>query len=341
MLVGTYSALLVKLLLLFVLIIIPTSFFFSFLERKFSADFQARVGPKNVGGRGFFQPIADFFKSLNKIPKNQNRETGAYWLFAHSVTLFSTLAVIPLGSELLFFNTDMSIFIPFAASLAISLLCVFLGLSFSSVPEALSGIRSASLSLTGIFPALVTVLCVGVGSGGFRWSNLVSAQSFSPLQWAIFQNPFLFLAFLIFVASGHVLLSLAPLDGSFGSRDLCGGLEQAFAGKMGILFRLSRFYCFFLWSLLAVVLFLGAWNLPQFLESGLQEGGYFFFLQSVKLGLLILKTFTLMLIVVWISRSSPRPRIEQITDFSWKILAPFSIFSLVGTLLWVEGSGLL
>ena len=81
-------------------------------------------------------------------------------------------------------------------------------------------------------------------------------------------------------------------------------------------------------------MFLGAWNLPQNLFIALKESESYGLIQFLELLLLLIKTFLLMLVVVWVARVNPRARVDQITDFAWKVLSPFSLAALIGASLW-------
>jgi NADH-quinone oxidoreductase subunit H len=250
------------------------------------------------------------------------------------MALYSTVAVLPLGSLVLLVDTDMSAFLPFWATLVLSLGTMLLGLSQRSVPGWFGGIRVSAQALAGAFPALVALLCAGVRAGGFRWSVLAGSQSASPLNWAAFSNPFQFVAFVVFVVAGLVLLGIPPMDAALSQPDIHGGVSSHLHGRRLSLFRLSRFYGFFLWSVIAVVLFLGAWELPLSIFGALKDNGSYGVIQLLELTVLLIKTFFLMLVVVWVARVNPRARVDQVTDFSWKVLSPFSLGALIGAGFW-------
>jgi NADH-quinone oxidoreductase subunit H len=202
------------------------------------------------------------------------------------------------------------------------------------VPGWFGGVRVAAQAVTGSLPALVSLICVGVKAGGFRWSAIAGSQGFSPFSWTIFSDPFQCLAAVIFLISGLVLLSIPPMDAGLSMADLHGGVGSHLFGRRLVLFRLGRFYGFFLWAEIAVVLFLGAWALPSSLVDRLRESDTLWLLQLLELIWVLIKTYTLMLLVVWIARVNPRSRVDQVTDFAWKVLSPFSLFALIGTALW-------
>jgi NADH-quinone oxidoreductase subunit H len=327
------------LVLAYGVVVIPSSAVMAFLERKLSADFQARVGPNRAGPAGMLQPVADLLKLLQKdaTPRRSWREE--LWMGVHTMALYSTVAVLPLGSAVLLVDTDLSAFLPFWAALVLALGTMLLGLNQGSVSGWFGGARIASQAMAGCFPALIAVLSAGIPAGGFRWTELAGAQGASPLHWALFSSPFQFIAFLVFMASGLVLMSVPPLDGGVSIPDLHGGVASHLNGPRLSLFRFGRFYGFFLWSVIAATLFLGAWNLPAGLASALRESDAWVALAALELIVLLAKVFSLMLLVVWLNRANPRSRVDHTTDFAWKVLGPFALVALTGSAIWATWMG--
>ena len=324
----------ISLLFIYFLVIVPSGALMHYFDRKLSADLQARVGPNRAGPAGILQPIADLLKLLQKEARHEWSWQENIWLCVHTMALYSTIAVMPLGSLALLVNTEMSAFLPFWSALVLALGTMLLGLSRDSVPGWFGGIRVAAQTLAGSFPALVALLCTGVRTGSFKWSSLANSQGFSIFQWTLFSNPFELVACVVFVMSGLVLLAIPPLDGALSISDIHGGVSSHLYGRRLSLFRFGRFYGFFLWSVITVVLYLGAWILPERLSSALREGSAFRLLAILELIWLLAKTFFLMLLVVWVSRVNSRSRVDQITDFAWKVLSPFALVALVGASIW-------
>ncbi len=75
----------------------------SFLERKLGADLQARVGPNRTGSVGMLQPLADLLKLLQKESRERRTFGERIWFGVHTMALYSTVAVLPLGSLVLLF----------------------------------------------------------------------------------------------------------------------------------------------------------------------------------------------------------------------------------------------
>ena len=86
--------------------------------------------------------------------------------------------------------------------------------------------------------------------------------------------------------------------------------------------------------MISVVLFLGAWNLPLQFRELLVRAELYPLIGFFELVCLLMKTFCLMMVIVWIARVNPRSRVDQITDFTWKVLSPFSLSALVGAGIW-------
>lgn len=325
-----------SLFLIFTGLIIPSVALISYLERKLAADFQARVGASLAGPAGIFQPLVDFVKLQQKDMTTKTSARERAWLAVHTMALYSTVAVLPLGSTALLLDTDLSALLPFWAALVLGLGAMFLGLSQENVPGWYGGIRLAAQSLAGGFPSLISILTAGIAAGGFKWSTIVAAQSAIPLfdkGWIGFSNPFQFIAMVCFGISGLVLLGIPPMDAPHTTVELHGGVSSLLSSRRLTLFRLGRLYGFFLWSLITVVLFLGGWNMPFGLAEKLSQMGSFHVLQVFELGTLLLKTYFVMLGTIWISKVNPRARVDQVTDFAWTVLSPFSLFALIGAAL--------
>ncbi len=318
-------------------VIIPAVGVVSYLFRKLGADLQARVGPNQAGAAGFLQGLADLLKLLQKqkmkseVTSAESQREGSFWYFGHTLVLYSSLAVLPLGSVFLFVNTDMSAFLPFIAALAAVLATLFSGVARGGVASFLGVFRVSAQAVAGAVPALFALLCAGLGAGGFRWEAMAKAQGFYPWSWRVFVNPFELLAFLVFFASGMVLLSIPPFSSAHPSSDLRGGVLSGVFGRRFAWLSFSRTYALFLWSLISVVMFLGAWNLPGFLDGAPERERWVFVLELI---VVLSKTVSLMLLAGWIERASPRLRTDHVTDLVWWVFMPAALVALIGTALW-------
>lgn len=326
------------------IVVIPLGAVSQFVDRKLSADLQARVGPSLSGLNGFFQPIIDALKLLQKETGRPVRFGVMAWILFHTGAAFSTMAVLPISKQSLLIDTELSALLPFWSAIVLAIGMVMSGLEGSDVAGRLGGVRVAAQSLTSAVPSLVALMAAAVNAGGFGWSRLAEQQDFLPHHWAVFSSPFLFLAFLVFVGAGMVMNSIPPMDGGLFQTDVHFGLGKNISGARFVLYEITRFYGFFLWSVISVVCFLGAWRLPSWVyemssASAGQAGGSMkiFFLESIwTLG----KTSALMLLVRIFSRTLAKLRIDQITSFCWRVLTPLSFVALAGATIWTMGRSL-
>jgi NADH-quinone oxidoreductase subunit H len=320
------------LLTVFFFVLFPSAALMGYLGRKLGADLQARVGPNRAGPAGFFQPAADLLKALQK--EDAARTTPIFQqlcLAALVGLLFSTVTVLPLNSQYLVLNADLSIFLPLWAGLGVAMMSLFIGFYHGSVPSWISVLRVAFQAVTGAFPALIAMLCVGVQAGGFRWTQILDAQGANPVSWILVKNPAEPFACLIFIVSGLILFSEPPMDSGISRSETSGGLSSVWGGRNLVLFKFSRFYAFFLWSAMTVTLFFGGWLLPQWIQEALGVGAPLAVVETLTL---LLKCFGLMLIIEAIIRVNPRTRADQITGLSWRVLSPLALIALMVSSLW-------
>jgi NADH-quinone oxidoreductase subunit H len=314
--------------LIFSFCFVPFAYFAYYAHVKFGADLQARVGPNRAGPAGVFQIFADGLKLVQKASPKSSR-----WLYVSFAASLSTLAAVPLGTALLLVDTDLSAFVQLWAATLVAIASLMMGLSRESVAGPIMGFRFASQGLSGLFPATAAVLCAGLPAGGFKWSAIVESQGFFPMEWRV-ASPFQLIAFFVFILSGLVLMSLPPLDGTSASPEASPETAFGLSGWRLAIWRLSRFYGFFLWIMVSVVLFLGGWRLPPSFEETLKGSEAWMLLQACEAVWLLAKVAIVMLFVDWLLHANPRSRVDQVTDFSWKVLSPAALLALVGCVVW-------
>jgi len=314
----------------FFLVLIPYLTLHSGARRKVTADLQARVGPSLVGLRGMIQPVADVLKIFRKAHAVRFRKMEVTWLLVLFVALFSTMAVLPIGAPFVLVQGEMTVFLPFWSVVLLALASVYLGGLQGGLIGHLSGLRLAARGLSGVFPALICIVSLAVDVGKFDWVSVNNSQGFWPLGWNAFRMfPFFHsLGLVVFLFSGLVV------NGFYTNRILTTDVDfnvtlgGRLTGTSLMLFRFARFYGFFLWLLMGVVLYCGGWTVPEILNDRLH--GFPAVLVALGVFVLLVKISLLSIFTTLLSKASCKIRVDQATDFSWKVLSPLALFVLVG-----------
>lgn len=291
-----------------------------YMERKVAGFIQRRPGPYEVGPWGILQTVADTFKLLSKqLVSPMGADKLLFWAapmlsFAPLVICFLPLPVSPMftGMEM---NLGLILILTFTG-LNVLALCLA-GWSSNNKYSLLGAARAVSQSVAYEIPLLITVLAIAFQTGSLNLTEIVSFQSKGILSWLIFRQP---LAFLLFIIAITAETNRAPFDLPEAESELTAGFHTEYAGMHFGLFFLAEYSYMIVVCAVATVLFLGGWHGP-FLS------GPFWF---------ILKTYALILVLMWFRWTFPRTRFDQLLNICWKWLIPLSLINLVITALLVK-----
>jgi NADH-quinone oxidoreductase subunit H len=162
--------------------------------------------------------------------------------------------------------------------------------------------------------ALVGVL---VAAGSLNLGDIVRAQTGNVLTW--FWLPLLPL-FGVYVIAGVAETNRAPFDVAEGESEIVAGFHVEYSGMGFAVFFLAEYANMILISALTALLFMGGWlsPLPQSWVQGvfpLDDGFQW----------LLLKTFFIMFVFLWLRATFPRYRYDQIMRLGWKVFIPITI----------------
>jgi NADH-quinone oxidoreductase subunit H len=303
-------------------LLFPLYFALGFAEKKLSADLQARVGPNRTAGKGAFQALADTLKLGAKGAEDPGTVPGRAWYLAYGAALYATFAFLPLGTSLVFLDTEMSAFLPFVFVGLLALITLFSNEGAVDVEDEISSHREAFLWLSAWIPSLVAVTAVVARAGSGSWSAILSSQSKGLFDWNALSSPFCFIGFFVFLFSGMVAMQQPP----FHSLDR--GVRHRSGGRLGV-FGLNRFYAFFSWCILSAALFLGGSPVREISDTH-------FLLSFLQLVSTLIKASVIFLSLRVVAKALPQLRQDQMTEFCWRVLTPVSIVCLVGELLWIH-----
>ncbi len=304
-------------LLFFLVVLFPLYFVLGFTERKLSADLQARVGPNRTPGRGVLQVAADMIKLASKSGGEPHERR---WIFLQSAALYSTFAVLPLGTALIFVDSELGVYLPFVSLGAVFVLSLFANEGALNLEDEILTHRQVFLWISAWVPALIAASVAVARAGSAKWSVILSSQSESPASWLLISSPFGFIGFFVFLLSGLVALQLPP----FHSLDR--GFRRQSGGTLGM-FSLNQFYTLFVWCILACALFVGGQSVREPVDVTFLSGGY-------QLAVAVAKASVIYLLLRVVAKALPQLRQDQMTEFCWRVLTPVATLCLVGEVFW-------
>ena len=285
------------------------------VERKFAARVQDRLGPNRVGPFGLFQPFADVIKLLGKediTPAGADK-----WIYNASpvVMVMAVLliwAVIPLSP--VHVGVDLEIgALYFVAVASIGTLAVIMAGWASNNKYALLGsFRVVAQLISYEVPLAMALLVPVMLAGSMSMVGIVEAQTG---MWFVFMVP---LSAALFFISSQAETGRAPFDLLEAESELVAGFNIEYSGMKFAMFFAGEFMHVFTNGVLMAVLFSGGYVGP-FTE------------QVPLLGLVYLlgKATFWYLLSLLIRNALPRVRIDQLMLFNWLVLVPVSIANVL------------
>jgi len=293
-----------------------------YLERKLAARIQRRPGPMEVGPHGIYQLFVDGVKIIGKqliVPKDVDGvlfRIAPILAFAPVVLPF---IVIPFSQKLQARDFNLGLlFIVTIASINV-LTIVMAGWASNNKYSLFGAMRSVAQNISFEVPVLISILCIALMTGTYSMQGIVKAQG---NVWFILIQP---VAFIIYFIAGLAETNRNPFDLPEAESELTAGFHTEYSGFGFSLFVIAEYANMFLVCSIATVLFLGGWHgipLPFF-----EYTGAVWFLAKV---------YVLMVVMVWIRWTFPRVRFDQLLNFSWKYLIPFSLVNLLVTAICIK-----
>ncbi len=318
-----------------------------FFERKIAGWTQDRFGPNRVGPRGLFQSIADGGKLLLKeemIPHHVDKPLYVLAPAMIFVVAFVTFAAIPLGGQLQLGDRLVDIqvakpdigllYILGVASMGVYGV-VLGGWSSNNKYSFFGAIRAAAQMLSYEIPLGLCILVVVLTMGTLRLEAITLSQTeywadVVP-KWNIFLHP---LAFLILFITVLAESNRAPFDLAEAEQELvCGYHTEYSALKFGM-FLLAEYTHMITASALMAVLFFGGWHFPWISWAQPEATGWF----AVVVKMLVIggKVVVFIFMMMWVRWTLPRFRFDQLMRLAWQGLIPMTLglFVLATVLLY-------
>jgi NADH-quinone oxidoreductase subunit H len=291
------------------------------LERKWIARLQDRMGPNRVGPFGLLQVFADMIKIFTKediTPRGADRVVFALAPVLAVAGVLGLWAVIPFAANA--FGVDLNVGVLYLVAVGtLSTLAIMLaGWSANNKYALLGAFRTVAQMISYEVPLVLSLLVPVLLSGSLGLNGIVSAQR---EVWFVFSAP---LAALLFLIASQAEVSRAPFDLLEAESEIVAGFNIEYSGMKFGFFFVGEFLHSFTMGLLGATLFLGGWTGPG-VDSYPALGALY----------LILKGTFVYFIFVWARATFPRIRIDQMLNFNWKLLTPLGLF-LIPTLALVN-----
>ncbi|MEM3781598.1 MAG: complex I subunit 1 family protein [Candidatus Micrarchaeaceae archaeon] len=292
-----------------VVLIVLFDYFVGWLERKVIAKVQQRHGPTFVGKYGLLQNLADFTKLLAKAqftPKNADK---ALFLLALPLMLAASiflLFLLPFVPQTGIGNFANGLLVIFALLAFMPLLIFIAGTSSGNKFGEISAQRSVVMLLSYEIPMLVVIASIGMLSGSYNLSSIVSAQSG---HWYIFVMPIGF--FVLFVAM-LAEMERSPFDLREADSELIAGWLTDVSAPYYTLALFLDYTKLFLGSALIAILFFGGWQGPLLPATAW----------------LLIKTTVIAVFVMLVRATAVRMRIDRLLKLGWFVLLPIALINL-------------
>jgi NADH-quinone oxidoreductase subunit H len=299
----------------------------TYWERKVIGHMQVRLGPREVGPLGLFQPFADGIKLFFKediIPANADKPLFYLAPVIFFVAALSSLSVLPFFDGFVIADINVGILFLFAMSSLGAYGIVLSGWSSNSKYAFLGGLRSASQVISYEIAMGLSLVGVMMLAGSLNLSDIVRAQHGYPL--GMFAIPQI-LGFFVFVVAAFAETNRLPFDLPEAESELVAGYFTEYSGFRFALFFLGEYTGMLIMSSIAALCYLGGWGLPSFITANVPD------ILAKVLGLFwfLIKVYAFMFFYYWIRATLPRYRYDQLMAIGWKLLIPLALANIVLT----------
>ena len=294
---------------------------------------QSRLGPMEAGPYGSMQLLAEVGKFLQKediVPTRADRVLFKLAPFVVLVSTFLLVMVVPFSVDDTFIDADTGIYLAMAVS-SISVIGILMaGWASANKYSLMGGIRAAGQLIAYELPMILAVVGVVIQAGTLNMNGIVAAQAKGEIfGWGGIGNPYIltqFIGFLLFLVAVQAELTQTPFDMPIAESELVAGYLTEYSGLRFLLFFIGEFATMGIFSLIASVLFLQGWALPDpWLEF--DSNVYNVLGPLIMMGKMMIVAF----LVVWARFSFPRFREDQLQRLAWKFMIPLALINIAAT----------
>jgi NADH-quinone oxidoreductase subunit H len=317
-----------------------------FVERKFLAKMQLRIGPLYCGKiEGILQLLADGLKLIAKeiiIPSGADKPI--FWAapIAFVATAAAVVALIPVAPGWVAADVNVGIIAVFAILGFFPLIALLFSWASNSKYPFIGGLRALHQMIAFEIPFFLSALSVVILSGSLNLTDIARAQH---PYWYIF---FLPISAFVFFISSLAELERIPFDLPEAESEIVAGWLTETSGMIFGLIQLGSYVKVYALSALFVILFLGGWAGPQIFPKELAHGSTgligLLTLQGIYNGVTVnaifwftLKTFGIIMLMLLPRGISPRIRIDILLHTGWYKLIVLTFINMFIALALIYG----
>ncbi len=303
-----------------------------FVERKFLAKMQLRVGPLYAGvwgvGEGILQLAADGLKVISKeivIPSGADKPIFWATPIAFVATAAAVVALIPVAPGWVVSNTNVGLIAVFAILGFFPLIALLFSWASNSKYPFIGGLRALHQMVAFEIPFILSALSVVILAGSLNLTHIVIAQH---QFWFIL---FLPISAFVFFISSLAELERVPFDLPEAESEIVAGWLTETSGMIYGLIQLGSYLKVYALAALFVILFLGGWSGPLLfphqlgppgpgvptLEKMLTLQGFYNHVTVNAVFWFLLKTIVIIMLMLLPRGISPRIRIDILLHTGW------------------------
>ena len=241
-----------------------------FIERKFLAKMQLRVGPLYAGKiEGILQLAADGLKLISKeIVVPSGADKLIFWLapIAFVATAAALAALIPVAPGWVAADLDVGLLAVFAILGFFPLIALLFSWASNSKYPFIGGLRALHQMIAFEIPFILSSLSVVILAGSLNLTDIAVAQQ---RFWFIL---FLPISAFVFYISSLAELERVPFDLPEAESEIVAGWLTETSGMIYGLIQLGTYLKLYVLAALFVVLFLGGWAGPQIFPQEIIPG---------------------------------------------------------------------
>jgi NADH-quinone oxidoreductase subunit H len=319
-----------------------------FVERKFLAKMQLRVGPLYAGKiEGIFQLLADGLKLVSKeiiVPSGADKLI--FWAapIAFVATAAAVTALIPAAPGWVVADIDVGLIAVFAVFGFFPLIALLFSWASNSKYPFIGGLRALHQLIAFEIPFILSALSVVILAGTLNMTGIAEAQQ---QYWYIL---FLPISAFVFYISALAEVERVPFDLPEAESEIVAGWLTETSGMIYGLIQLGSYIKLYALSAIFVILFLGGWAGPQILPQELGPPGektplvqmltlegIYNPVQFNAIFWFTLKTFGVIMLMLLPRGINPRIRIDILLHTGWYKLIVLSFINIFIALALVYG----